>query len=206
MYYYIIMIKYIKDTITTLFENFLLTLFLYLILIYLEWPVTFPSLFVFLYFLLLFFLVLLKRLLLKWRRFYILHFTIKKIDKMSGIEFENYLKICFENLGFKVRTTKTSGDYGADLILQKKNYYIAVQAKRYHGNIGVKAVQEVIGSMAYYNVQKGLVVTNSHYTKNAENLAYANDVILWDRDVLLCLIARENMAPYLAELLDITNY
>lgn len=121
---------------------------------------------------------------------------------MSGIEFEEYLKVRFESLGFHVETTKTSGDYGADLILQKKNHTIAVQSKRYQGKIGVKAIQEVIGSMAYYEAEKGLVVTNSFYTQNAEKLADANDVILWDRDVITRMIAKENMSAYLAELLE----
>ena len=121
---------------------------------------------------------------------------------MSGQDFEEYLKVRFEQLGFTVETTKASNDYGADLILHKKNFTVAVQAKRYQGNIGVKAVQEVIGSMAYYEAEKGLVVTNSIFTKNAENLASANNVILWDRDVLVRLLAGEPMTGYLNELLQ----
>ncbi|MEG1458507.1 MAG: restriction endonuclease [Acetivibrio sp.] len=125
---------------------------------------------------------------------------------MSGIAFEEYLKLRFEVLGFKVNTTKVSNDYGADLILQKKKLTIAVQVKRYRSSIGVKAIQEVIGSMAYYEAQKGLVVTNSYYTKNACELAFSNHVILWDRDVLVRLIANENMSEYLSQLLDDSNY
>lgn len=140
-----------------------------------------------------------------WHRFTlwrILHFSIRRVDEMSGIEFENFLKLRFERLGFSAETTKTSNDYGADLILQKKNLKIAVQAKRYRGTIGVKAVQEVIGSMAYYKAEKGLVVTNSVFTKNAENLASANDVILWDRDVLVRLLSGEPMTGYINELTE----
>lgn len=54
--------------------------------------------------------------------------------------------------------------------------------------------------MAYYEAEKGLVVTNSTYTLNSKKLAHANDIILWDRDVLVRLIASENMSGYLAEL------
>ena len=183
-------------------ETFLLFLFIIGILFYLGWhSFDFPFLFLS-YAFLLFFLVALKKLRTQWRRFRILHFSIHKIDKMSGTEFEDYLYLQFEALGFQVSTTKVSSDYGADLILQKKNAKIAVQAKRYQGKIGVKAIQEVIGSMAYYEADKGLVVTNSTYTQNAEKLAHANDVILWDRDVLVRLIACENMSGYLAELLE----
>lgn len=196
------MIRTIKNTILTLIETLLLFIFLIGISYYFGWHTfNMPLLFA-VYIFLLFFLVFLKSLRMKWRRFCVLHFSIKKIDRMTGTEFEDYLKIQFEYLGFKTQTTKTSNDYGADLILQKKNLTISVQAKRYQGSIGVKAVQEVIGSMAYYGASKGLVVTNSYYTKNAEKLALANDVILWDRDILVRMITRENMKGYVAELME----
>lgn len=155
-----------------------------------------------LYLILLAAVVIIKRQLLKLRRFRILHFSIKKIDKMTGKDFEHYLKVRFERLGFQVTLTKDSGDYGADLILKDRHSIIAVQAKRYHSYVGIKAVQEVIGSMAYYGASKCLVVTNSYYTKNARQLALANDVVLWDRDILIQMISNENMAGSLAELRD----
>lgn len=138
----------------------------------------------------------------KLRYFYVSHLSIHRIDRMDGIEFEEYLQIQFKKLGLNAEITPPSADYGADIILQKKKHTIAVQVKRYNGNIGVKAIQEVIGSMAYYEADKGLVVSNSYYTKNAETLAEANNIILWDRDVLLRLIAKENMSAYIAELLE----
>jgi restriction system protein len=148
------------------------------------------------------FLVFLLRYL--WHRFTlwrISHFSIHRIDKMTGVEFEEFLRLRFEQLGFTVEATKASHDYGADLILHKKKTTIAVQVKRYDSSIGVKAVQEVIGSMAYYDADKGLVVTNSVFTRNAEALAEANQVILWDRDVLVRLLAGEPMVGYVSELL-----
>ncbi len=134
-------------------------------------------------------------------RFWVLHYSLQKVDRMTGEEFELFLKTHFENLGCTVTTTKTSNDYGADLILDYKGRTVAVQAKRYNSTIGVKAVQEVIGSMAYYETDTGLVVTNSNYSRNAEELAIANDVILWDRDVLVRMMNRENMSGYLSEFL-----
>lgn len=152
--------------------------------------------------LLLVLILLLKRQLRRLKRYRIRHFSIRRIDRMSGEEFEIYMKVRFEALGFRVSSTKTSNDYGADLILEKKKQIIAVQCKRYQSNIGVRAIQEVIGSMAYYGASRGLVVTNSYYTSNAKQLAYANDVILWDRDVLFQVMGDENVSGYLAELLE----
>lgn len=185
---------YIKRTVFTIAEALVLTFLLFLFFR------NYNPIYLFVFVLiLLFFLRWLFHKLILWK---VLHFSIHRIDKMTGQEFEEFLKIHFEHMGFLAKTTKTSNDYGADLILQKKNLTIAVQAKRYQANIGVKAVQEVIGSMAYYQAQKGLVVTNSTFTRNAEALALANNVILWDRDVLVRLLSSEPMTGYINELLE----
>lgn len=107
---------------------------------------------------------------------------ISRIDKMSGIEFEEFLRKWFKKKGYKVEMTKTSNDYGADLLLYKKKELTVVQAKCYGSNIGIKAVQEVIGAMSYYDAQKGMVVTNQYFTKNAINLAQKKEIELLDRD------------------------
>ena len=60
--------------------------------------------------------IFIKRLRYSW----ILKFSLKKVDNMTGIEFEEFLKLHFERLGCNVKMTKTSGDYGADLIVTYK--------------------------------------------------------------------------------------
>ncbi len=109
---------------------------------------------------------------------------LAKIDKMTGIQFERFLKAHFESLGYKVTLTPASNDYGADLILKKDGEKIAVQAKRYNGKVNNKAVQEIAAAMGYYKCNKGMVVTNSFYTSNAVNLAKECKIELWDRNVL----------------------
>lgn len=113
---------------------------------------------------------------------------IKEIDKMTGEEFEQFLGLLFKKRGFKVSFTKSSSDYGADLILQDRKNTIAVQAKRYSGSVGVKAVQEVIGALKMYDATEAWVVTNSYFTKQAQKLAESNDVYLIDRDELIEII------------------
>ena len=41
---------------------------------------------------------------------------IKEIDTMSGIDFEKRLEVMFGDLGYKVKRTPPSGDFGADLV------------------------------------------------------------------------------------------
>lgn len=109
---------------------------------------------------------------------------IEDLDKMTGVEFERFLKTFFERRGFLVTTTKISNDQGCDLILTKLGEKTSVQAKRYMGTIGNDAIQQVVASVKYYKCDLALVITTSKYTKAAQKLAEANYVELWDREIL----------------------
>lgn len=130
---------------------------------------------------------------------------IHEIDKMEGIEFEQYLKAHFQKLGYHVTTTKTTGDYGADLLLKKGKEVTVVQAKRYQSKIGIKAVQEVIGARGYYHASRGLVVTNSYFTKNAFQLAKANQIELWDRNKLIEVMIISNEKELIENIVKQSN-
>ena len=106
---------------------------------------------------------------------------MKNIDKLNGRAFEHYLTVQFRHLGYHVTLTSYSHDYGADLVLRKWGKKIVVQAKRYERNVGIAAVQEVVGSIAYYKADRAMVVTNSNFTKSARDLAKRNEVELWGR-------------------------
>ena len=118
----------------------------------------------------------------KLRQLKYLSSPLRKIDRMSGEQFEQWLKCYFEKAGYRVKTTAKSGDYGADLILTKRGRKIVVQAKRYKSRVGVEAVQQVIASMAHYRANSCIVATNSYFTKAARVLADDNGVTLMDRD------------------------
>lgn len=107
---------------------------------------------------------------------------LRRIDRMSGVEFEKYLGAHFKKRGYRVEYTPDSHDYGADLILHDEEDIIAVQAKRYSANVGTKAVQEVVAARNYYGATRGMVITNSFFTRPAKELAKANGITLWDRD------------------------
>ncbi|MEG4987437.1 restriction endonuclease [Microcoleus sp. BR0-C5] len=110
---------------------------------------------------------------------------ILEVDEMTGKEFENFLAFHFINCGYIVNLTKDSQDYGADIILYKDGSKTVVQAKRTKRPVGIKAVQEVAGSVRYYKANKAIVITNNRFTKNAYNLADSNQVELWDRKRLM---------------------
>jgi len=81
--------------------------------------------------------------------------------KMSGYEFESFIGNLFRTLGFNVEETGYSRDQGADLVISKGNFKIAIQVKRYsEGNrVGNRAVQEITAAINYYKADKGMVIT-----------------------------------------------
>jgi restriction system protein len=110
---------------------------------------------------------------------------IADVDRMDGTTFERFLTTLFQRLGYGVEHTGRRGDYGADLVVTKDGRRIAVQAKRWSKAIGVKAVQEAVASKGMYSCVEALVVANQTFTRQARTLAWANGVVLWDRDVLV---------------------
>jgi len=119
---------------------------------------------------------------------------IEEIDSMDGIQFEYYLKELYLSRGYGVEVTSASGDYGADLVLKKDGEKIVAQAKRYSKDVGIKAVQEVIGAKSYYRADGAWVVTNSYFTKAARELAQTGNIRLVDRDELIDFILELNSA------------
>ena len=120
-------------------------------------------------------------------------FNMSQIDMLSGKEFEVFLKTMFEKLGYNVSLTKTSHDYGADLIIEKKGEKSIVQAKCYGKTVGVKAIQEIVAAKSVYKVQTAIVATNNYFSKEAMMLATENAVELLDRDVISSLVKKFNL-------------
>lgn len=110
---------------------------------------------------------------------------ILEIDKMDGKTFEKYLEVLFKKLGYRVERTRYIGDYGADLVTVKNGIKTIIQAKRHKGKVGINAIQEAVAAKGYYECSAAMVVTNSIYTKQAQELARANGVKLWDRNRLI---------------------
>lgn len=115
---------------------------------------------------------------------------MKDIDQMDGLQFESYLKVLLEKLGYKSKVTNGSHDFGADLIMKNNNKKIVIQAKRYgyKNHISLNAIQEVFTAQTYYKANESIVITNSMFTKSAKKLAEACNVKLYDRYELAELI------------------
>jgi HJR/Mrr/RecB family endonuclease len=106
---------------------------------------------------------------------------LQDVSELTGVEFETHIAKLLRNKGYAVQGTNATGDQGADLLAQKDGKKIVIQAKRYAGSVGNKAVQEVIGAMNYYGADEAWVVTNSTFTPHAKALAQKSNVRLFDR-------------------------
>ena len=113
---------------------------------------------------------------------------LAKIDRMPGRKFEEFLCQSFKQLGYTVQLTPAQGDFGADLVVQKKGMKMVVQAKRYQSRVGIEAVQQILGAKGYYRANRAMVITNSQFTSAARKLASHNQVELWDRQDLKKLL------------------
>jgi hypothetical protein len=116
------------------------------------------------------------------------------LDNTTGREFEIFLVNLFEKLGYSTTVTNRSKDYGCDMMLQRGDYRIAVQAKRSESELNFTSVQRVLGSLKKYNAQMSIVVTNNKFISSAKQLAKIKDVVLIDRKKLLDLIELSNLS------------
>jgi restriction system protein len=124
------------------------------------------------------------------------------VDSMTGEDFEQFLIRLFEKMGYvAVQVTSTMRpDFGVDIILRdhqdKPSLMIAVQAKRYTGNVGIEAVQEVFAGKRHHGCKKAVLVTNSAFSAAAMELAKSTGVTLIDGEALQKLCFEQSHRPF----------
>ncbi len=68
----------------------------------------------------------------------------RELDAMDGLDFEYYCADLLAADGFvDVKVTRSSGDYGVDILAEKDGVTYAIQCKRYTGLVGVKACRKL---------------------------------------------------------------
>jgi len=111
--------------------------------------------------------------------------TMKKIDNMSGLDFEKYVAIMLKKQGYiKVRLTEKY-DLGVDIIAEKDGIRWGIQVKRYSGLVKASAVRQVVSALNVYHCDKAMVISNSNYSCTAQRLAESNKCVLVGRNILL---------------------
>ena len=102
------------------------------------------------------------------------------LNSLSGTDFEDLVVVWLGDHGFKNISKTEYYDLGIDIVAIKNNTTYGIQVKRSKSMIGVNAIRAVQTALKAYDCSKGMVITNSYFTKNAKLLAKLNQVSLID--------------------------
>lgn len=91
--------------------------------------------------------------------------------QLSPVEFELFCGMLLAGRGWSVQATRTTGDYGADIVAERDGVRLVVQCKRWSNAAGVAAVQEAHAAIAFYGAHRAAVMATSGFTRAAEALA-----------------------------------
>jgi len=118
--------------------------------------------------------------------------TLAQLRRMNPYDFEHYVANLFCKLGFKAEATKSSGDFGVDVVAYKGGKKYVVQCKRHAAHVkdDSPALQQFIGSMEIYKSKHGIFVNTSGYTPAARKLAKKHNIYLVDETELMKLVRR----------------
>jgi len=98
----------------------------------------------------------------------------KKKQYMTPREFEQSVAQHYREKGYDVEITPYSGDYGVDVIAQKGEERIAIQAKMYSNSarkVNRETVMQLFGAMAYRKCNKAVIATDGKCMADAIDVA-----------------------------------
>ncbi len=113
---------------------------------------------------------------------------------MGGHQFENAVANLFRNIGFTATVSKSGGDGGVDIVLEKGARRIAVQCKRYKNPVGPHVIRDLWGTMNHLDFNEGCIVTTTGFTKGVTEFAQSRDIFLIDLNDIIRATARDGEA------------
>lgn len=100
-------------------------------------------------------------------------------------KYEEFIRKLLQSRGFTAKRTRSSGDYGVDVLASKDGKSFALQCKLFNRPVGTKAVQEIVSGRIFYKTDYAVVVSDNSFTPAAKTLARKSDVILVHHKKLL---------------------
>lgn len=117
------------------------------------------------------------------------------LDQLSGTEFEEFISSVLQKMGFRSEITKATGDGGIDIVATLDQPIIGgrylIQCKRFASDnpVGAATVREFYGALtADRKAVKGILITTSSFTQQAEDFAESLPLELIDGDKLRTLL------------------
>ncbi len=93
-------------------------------------------------------------------------------------KYEDFIKGLLRSKGYTAKRTRSSGDFGVDVIASKGGKSFSIQCKLYNRPVGTKSVQEIVSGRIFYKTDYAVVVSDNSFTPAAKTLARKSDVIL----------------------------
>lgn len=110
---------------------------------------------------------------------------IQKVEDLLNVDpyqFEHMSAQLLKEQGFTdIKVTKRSNDKGIDIVCRKGNDKYVAQCKRYSNNIGSPEMQMFIGAVLNARADRGIYVTTSEFTREAQVMARLNNIELVDK-------------------------
>ena len=104
---------------------------------------------------------------------------------MDGWQFEKEIAKLYEAHGYHAVVTKGSDDGGIDIFLAKNGTRLGVQCKNHSKPVAQAVIRELAGAMLHENLDGGIVIASSGYTKRAKEFVENKPIKLLDiHDVL----------------------
>lgn len=105
---------------------------------------------------------------------------LSAMQRMEPVEFEEFVATLFRDMGYRVESTRASGDEGIDLWLRRGRRTAVVQCKRYRGRVGQPVVRDLYGTMRHVGADEAYLVTTGHITRAARRWAQGKPIHLVD--------------------------
>jgi len=129
-----------------------------------------------------------------------------KLRAIDWFQFEKLTEVVFRKKGYSVdRRGGANSDGGIDLVIMKEGEKIAVQCKHWKtSDIGVAIIRELVGAMQDSKIPKGMLVTISRCTNDAQACAERNGVQIIDHAAMVNLLESVD-ASYDQEIQELLN-
>jgi hypothetical protein len=106
------------------------------------------------------------------------------IDSMGGHEFEDVVENLLSKMGFHIEGRQAAADGGIDMIASKEDAIVGgkyiIQCKRYSGSVGNAVIRDLYGVVHSESANKGVLITNSTFTREARRFAEGKPIELID--------------------------
>jgi restriction system protein len=117
--------------------------------------------------------------------------TLAEMLALEPVEFENWVAMLFQLIGYKVKYTQEVADHGIDLLVRDGHVRFGlVQCKRYRGTVGEPVVRDLYGTLIHENADCGWLVTTGGISRQAREWASGKPIELWDGQTLVELARR----------------